>query len=92
MCGPEDSVLSVSATFWQRLTRAVCAVLGVTIAFHVTMYACHPVTFLSSYRFLQALYDISLSKRYDFVMTNHVIKYILPYNSAMERLINYCIF
>ena len=30
-------------------------------------------------------------KRHDFVMSSDVIKHILPYNSAMEHLINYCI-
>ena len=34
----------------------------------------------------------SLSKCHNFVTTNVVIKHILPYNSAMEHLINYCIF
>ena len=34
----------------------------------------------------------SLSKRHDFVTSNGIIKHILPYNSAMETLINYCIF
>ena len=42
-------ILSLSATFWKRLTRAACAVLGATIASHVTTYARHPVMFRSSY-------------------------------------------
>ena len=31
-------------------------------------------------------------KRHDFVTSNDVIKHILPYISATEPLINYCIF
>ena len=36
-------------------------------------------------------YDVCL-KRHDFVTSNDVSKHILPYISAMEPLINYCIF
>ena len=37
----------------------MCTVLDATIASDMTMYACHPVTFWSSNRLLQALYDVS---------------------------------
>ena len=41
------------------LPGTTCAVLSVTIASHVTTYAHHSVMFRSSYKFLQALYDVS---------------------------------
>ena len=56
MRGPEDGTLSEALLILGKdLPGTACAVLGVTIASHMTMHACHPVTFWSLCRFLQSL-------------------------------------
>ena len=61
MRGPKDGILSVSATSGKDL--AVCVVLGVTIASHVTMYVYHPVTFghhIDFFRHFMTFLDVSI--------------------------------
>ena len=43
------------------------------------------------FRLIMTFVDVCL-KRHNFVTSNDVIKHILPYISATEPLINYCIF
>ena len=67
---------------------SVRAVLGV-----IVLYACTSLRVTQWHSDNQADCDVSrcLPKRHYFVTSNEVIEHILPNNSGIEHLINYCI-
>ena len=81
--------------FWQKLTRECACSPGCDCSLRETsLHVIYTVTSHNRVEYLQADYDIfrHLAERHDFVTSNDVMQHILSYNSAMEHLINYCIF